>query len=177
MKINCIFAERLFSFKYDDLYNCVYERKLYEWQDFEYIYNKALENDIDVTLIDQFFDEIFFDREFFKNEIEKCVEQNTLFEVFKSLNNYSSRITSYEESKAKIYVQDQKRLSRLRLYSLRVNNTCFVITGGAIKFTLKMEDHPDTLEELNKLKIGRQFLIDIDFNEDDITDNLFESSL
>lgn len=177
MEISCIFAERLYAFKYDSLYKSIYDRKLDEWQDFEYIYIKAIENNIDITLIDQFFDEIFFDREFFKNEIEKCVQKNTLFEIFKSLKNYSAQIVSYEESKAKIYIENQNRLSRLRLYSLRVNNTCFVITGGAIKFSLRMEDHPDTLEELHKLKRGREFLIDNDFNEDDIIDNLFESGL
>lgn len=177
MELSCIFAEKLYSFKYDTFYKSVYEKKLYEWQDFDHIYEKAIENDIDITLIDKFFDEIFYDREFFKNEIERCIENDSLFDIFKSLNNYSTQIISYEQSKAKIYIKNHKRLSRLRLYSLRVNNKCFVITGGAIKFTQRMEDHPDTLEELNKLKNGREYLIDNKFNEDDIIDNLFESSL
>lgn len=177
MKISLIFAEKLYSFKYDSRHKSEYEKKLDEWQDFDYIYNKAIENDIDITLIDGFFNEIFFDREFFRNEINRCGEQNTFFEIFKSLNNFTTQINSYEESKAKIYINTQKRLSKLRLYSLRVSNTCFVITGGAIKFTQKMEDHPDTFEELVKLKKGRQFLIDNDFNENDIIENLFESGL
>lgn len=177
MKISCIFAERLYSFIYDSLYESEYEKKLYEWQDFDYIYDKAFENNVDITLIDQFFNEIFFDREFFINEINRCASQNSLFEIFKSLKNYTSQIISYEESKGKIYIKEKNRLSRLRLYSLRVNNTCFLVTGGAIKFSLKMEDHLDTLEELEKLKKGRQFLIDSDFNEDDIIDNLFESGI
>lgn len=174
MEISCIFAEKLYSFKYDNYYNSVYERKLDEWQDFEYIYSKAYENNIDEKLIDQFFNEIFFDREFLKNKIDVCSNNNTLFDIFKNLNDYSTQIEPFEKSKAKIYIQYQKRLSRLRLYSLRVNNSCFVITGGAIKFSLRMEDHPDTLEELNRLKSCRQFLLDEDFNEDDIIENLFE---
>ena len=174
MEICTIFAERLYSFKYDAAFKSVYDRKLYDWQDFDHIYEKALENDIDILLIDQFFDEIFYDREFFRQEIERCTNENTLFDIFKSLENYSSKIVCFEQSKAKVIIE-KKRLSKLRLYSLRVNNTCFIITGGAIKFSRRMEDHPDTLHELNRLSTCRQFLIDEDFDEHNIIDNLFES--
>lgn len=175
MTVSCIFAERLYSFKYDLHAVCVYHQKLWDWQDFEHIYEKAIENGIDITNIDQFFNEIFFDREYFRKQIEFHANSNELFLLFKSLKNFSSTIESFEQSKAKVFVLPHKRLSRLRLYSLRVNNTCFVITGGAIKFTNEMKDHPDTLAELDALKNGRRFLIDSDFGEDDIIDNLFES--
>jgi hypothetical protein len=36
----------------------------------------------------------------------------------------------------------------------------FLITGGAIKMTQKMQEHPDTTNELKKLKKVRDFLIE-----------------
>lgn len=175
MKICPIFAERLYSFKYDILHKTEYHKKLHDWQDFDHIYHKAVENDIDILLIDDFFDEIFYDREFFRNKIEKCAKENVLFDIFKCLDDYSKEIISLEPSKAKIYINEKKRLSRLRLYSLRVNNSRFIITGGAIKFTQRMEHHEDTLEELKRLNECREFLINEEFDDDNIMDNLFES--
>lgn len=177
MEICTIFDEKLFSFKYDNFFKSEYDKKLHDWQDFDHIYIKAIENDIDISLIDQFFDEIFYDREFFRKEIEQNVISNSLFDIFKCLDDYSRNIISLEPSKAKIYIQKEKRLSRLRFYSLRVNNEKFIITGGAIKFTLRMEDHPDTLLELNRLQNCRKFLIESskDFDDNNILDNIFES--
>jgi len=177
MEICPIFAERLFAFKYDNIFKSIYDRKLHDWQDFDHIFEKALENDIDVSLIDKFFDEIFYDREFFRSEIERCANENVLFDIFKCLDNYSKNIINLEPAKAKIYIRKENRLSRLRLYSLRVNNSKFIITGGAIKFTLKMEHHKDTKAELEKLNVCRKFLIDSEseFNDNNIIDNFFES--
>jgi len=179
MDIKRIFADKFFySFKYDESFSSIYDRKLYEWADFEFIFQKAVENNIDLLNVDQFFDEIFFDREYLKKEIERCAETNELYTIFKSLNDYSSKIVAYEESKAKFHTMrtGKRRLSRLRLYSLRANNHCFIVTGGAIKFSNRMEDHPDTLKELELLRNGRQYLIDNEFLDDDIDDKLFESN-
>lgn len=177
MEISVIFAESLYSFKYDNFYESEYEKKLFHWQDFEHIYNKGIENNIAVSQIDQFFDEIFFDREYLIKKIKNCVDDKTLYDIFKPLKNYSSNIIKFEESKGKIFVDYKKRLSRLRLYSLRIDNSCFIITGGVIKFTLKMKDHQDTVDELERIELCRSYLLDNEFTEDDIIDNLYESGL
>jgi hypothetical protein len=173
MEIKPIFAEKLLSFKYDNLFEHEYDKKLDQWQDFNFIYEKAAENSIDISLIDRFFDEIFYDREYFKNQINNCVADETLFDIFKNLHAKSIKIECFEASKAKMYIYEKRRLSKLRLYALRVNNSCFVITGGAIKFTQKMQDHPDTQFELDRIVGCRKFLIDNEFTEESIIDGYF----
>ncbi|GEM66257.1 hypothetical protein SF1_42390 [Sphingobacterium faecium NBRC 15299] len=172
MEIKPIFAESLYSFKYDNSFDHEYSKKMDNWEDFEHIYEKASENDIDESLIDQFFDEIFFDREYINNVIEECSITNKLFEVFTCLHNNTIKIKELEESKARFHIEKRKKLSQLRLYALRVSNQKFIITGGAIKFTQKMQDHPDTLFELSRIENCRNHLIANDFNEEDLADNI-----
>ncbi|MEJ5053428.1 hypothetical protein [Sphingobacterium sp. MYb382] len=176
MEIITIFAERLLSFKYDANFGSEYSKKLSEWENQEFLFTKALENNIGIDCIDQFFYEVFYDRECLMNLIKDCCSRDSLYDVFQNLHLNSHQIQRYEESKMKFRVKEHKhRLSRLRLYALRVNNSCFLITGGAIKFTQEMQSHPDTLLELEKLKNGRLFLMKNDFNEEDIVENLYES--
>ena len=62
----------------------------------------------------------------------------------------------------------------LRLYAIRVDKDTFVITGGTIKLTHKMEGRHHTIKELLKLDISWNYLksqgvFDLDsFNELDI---------
>ncbi|MDM1456751.1 MULTISPECIES: hypothetical protein [Myroides] len=174
MDIRCIFAERLFAIVKNNKKD-IYTQKLDDWQDFEHIYTKAKENSIEEKDIDQFFNEIFSDRESFRQIIKCGCESNTLYEIFESLQNYKQRITRFEESKMKVFIKSENRLSKLRLYALRIKNSSFIITGGAIKFTLRMEKHKDTTEELIVLDQCRDFLISKQFLEEDIIDNYLES--
>lgn len=50
--------------------------------------------------------------------------------------------------------------SWLRLYALKVEPQIYIITGGAIKLTYKMEDRQHTLKELERLEVVRNFLIE-----------------
>ena len=59
--------------------------------------------------------------------------------------------------------------SWLRLYAIKLSQGVYVITGGAIKLTLKMEERSHTKEELVKLEKVRRFLL----NEDIINDDSF----
>ena len=65
----------------------------------------------------------------------------------------------------------------LRIYAIRIESNYYVVTGGAIKQSQKMQDHVHTGEELKKLELGRNFLIEkgvfdadslIDFVEFDV---------
>jgi hypothetical protein len=47
----------------------------------------------------------------------------------------------------------------LRIYAIKIESNCFLITGGAIKLTHTMQEHPDTLLELKKLNKVKNFLI------------------
>ena len=46
----------------------------------------------------------------------------------------------------------------LRIYAIRLNDGKYIITGGAIKLTEKMQDRPHTAFELKKIEIVRDFL-------------------
>lgn len=65
--------------------------------------------------------------------------------------------------------------NRLRFYAIKLDANCFVITGGAIKMSQKMQDHPDTNNELIKLKKARAYLnINGVFDEDSFYELLIE---
>lgn len=51
------------------------------------------------------------------------------------------------------------RKSWLRIYAIRIAKNIYIISGGAIKLTQKM-NNDDLRLELNKLEITKQFLID-----------------
>ena len=60
------------------------------------------------------------------------------------------------KSKAKPPAKHYKRM--IRMYALRVSPNTYIITGGAIKLTELMQDHPDTQKELEKLEQVKSFL-------------------
>ncbi len=57
----------------------------------------------------------------------------------------------------KAYKAYGPRRSWLRIYALRIDTT-YIITGGAIKLTGKMEDRPHTQRQLDNLRNVAQHL-------------------
>lgn len=68
------------------------------------------------------------------------------------------RLAVLQKSKAKI--RTQGRSSWLRLYAIRVAPNLFVITGGAIKLTHRMEEREHTRVQLEKLEKVKRYLAD-----------------
>ena len=52
-----------------------------------------------------------------------------------------------------------RHVSWLRIYAIKLEPGCYIITGGAIKLTHKMGDREHTLNELSKMEQVRNFLI------------------
>ena len=46
----------------------------------------------------------------------------------------------------------------LRLYAVRIDQNVFTITGGAIKMSQAMQDHPNTAQALRDLDVTRRYL-------------------
>src|SRR5690606_9644981 len=91
----------------------------------------------------------------------------SLEERFRPLDNLQSSFINLNKSKC--YGFDTP--SWLRLYGLRVEKGVYVITGGAIKLTHKMEERTHTSEELIKLEKGRNFLLEENvFDSDGLVD-------
>ncbi len=49
--------------------------------------------------------------------------------------------------------------SWLRIYALKVGESTYIITGGAIKLTATMQEREQTLEELKKMELVRNYLL------------------
>lgn len=93
--------------------------------------------------------------------------QNTLQNMFMPLSN-QMRLAVLQKSKAKIRARG--RSGWLRLYAIRVAPNLFVITGGAIKLTHRMEEREHTRLELEKLEKVKSYLA----NEGLFDENDFE---
>lgn len=50
--------------------------------------------------------------------------------------------------------------SWLRIYAIKLEPGCYIITGGAIKLTRTMQEREHTLAELNKMESVRRFLVE-----------------
>ena len=48
----------------------------------------------------------------------------------------------------------------MRLFAIKIDNNCFVITGGAIKFHHLNKDRPHTQKEMQKINRCRDYLKD-----------------
>jgi len=70
---------------------------------------------------------------------------------FAPLNNF--------QYKFRILAEQKGRENYLRVYALKIDDNCFVITCGAIKFTHLMEDRIHTREELIKNTQCRDYLL------------------
>lgn len=187
--IETIIENSLYSIKYDDSEQDEFEndkskqnefsRCFKNWTDTEYLevffnankqdlqkafykfisIEKAIEQTIDEALT---FEEKLIDIA----KKEKTNDSKTLQNLFKPLNKKDELrypIPALQQSKAYGSVYS----SWLRIYAIRIDPNVFIITGGAIKLTDKMDERPHTQNELTKLNKVRQFLIDEEIIDND----------
>ena len=170
MKLCTIFADHLWSVKYDDGNKDVLNELFDKWEDVEYLYDFFINHmdlvnnspwkdcsvdELVVLARDESFE--FYDRfcEIFDNN-EKNFDDEF---VFLSQNAYEWPL---EKCKSYGYVHNWSvRLHRnalLRLYAIRVDNNQYVITGGGIKLVKEMHEMPELVQELDKLDKVRRWL-------------------
>ena len=82
-----------------------------------------------------------------------------LDELFRPLEpgRMAEMILSREKAKGK---RVSGHASWLRIYAIKLENGIYLVTGGAIKLTPKMQDREHTLKELSKMEMVRKHLID-----------------
>jgi hypothetical protein len=168
MKIIDTFVPGLTAFKFvskDEL-----ERNLELWTDTKYLYEFFEKNRENLTYFN-----VSSAKEAVEislNEVERIKDKlieliinpnKKLDEIFNNLND-----NEYRE----VELSKQKSKQRwLRLYAIKIESNHYVITGGAIKLTHKMEENDITIEELKKLENCRNYLLEegvydlITFNE------------
>jgi hypothetical protein len=157
MKIVRIFADQLFAFRYDNETDNELRRLLTLWNDTAHLYQFVMQHKADApqnvsipTLINQLIDNA--------NNIDDTLNKistdpnRSLEEFFKPLDNQEYHIVELSKQKG--------RKNYLRLYAIRVDTNCFVITGGAIKFHHLNKDRPHTQKEMEKIDRCRNFLKD-----------------
>lgn len=172
MKIVRTFITGLYSFKYKGQELNELERLFDDWSDYEFL--------------EDFFENYNNDLAYFELTVETAVEETineanfldkllldiseskfrTLDAIFKPLNDLEF---------GEVILSKQKAKRRwLRLYAVKIEPNYYVITGGSIKLTHKMQEREHTQNELYKLEKCRQYLqsegiFDLDsFNELDI---------
>ena len=84
-------------------------------------------------------------------------EFGRLQHLFKPLNNHETNIVELQLSKGSA-ASSRRRTTRLRIYAVRIGENTYVVTGGAIKLTNRMEERDHTYKELTKLKRVRDWL-------------------
>jgi hypothetical protein len=168
MKIITTFVKGLYAFKFDNKLDEL-ERLLDDWNNFEYLESFFEQNESDLSYfgidIDTAIAETINEANKLETLLLKLSSNNSiaLDYIFRPLDNLEFREISLSKQKA------SRRW--LRLYAIKIESNHYVITGGAIKLTHKMQEREHTQNELNKLEKCRSYLqsqdvFDIDsFNE------------
>lgn len=89
-----------------------------------------------------------------------------LDELFRPLENFRTHDVLLGKEKAK-FKRNNTYTSWLRIYAIKLTTGVYIITGGAIKLTLKMDEREHTREELRKLEFVRSFLLNENIIDDD----------
>jgi hypothetical protein len=158
MKIVSIIESKLYSIQNSDSSENELRRLLNCWMDIEYLDAFLKKNVIDLprgiskeNLIMKLVSNSFEIQEMI-NRIEND-ENFRWFDFFKPLQN--------SETGNVILSKQKGRQSYLRLYAVKIEVDCFIITGGAIKFHHLNKDREHTYQEMLKLNRCRDFLKDI----------------
>ena len=159
MKIACIFENQLYSFHYNEYDENEYDRNLNQWNNTEFLYQFAKENSIEDIIA--FVDEISDNLEELEDLINEIAESSVQFQRLFIPLKYSETNKTISLRKGKI------NHNRLRLYAIKLIDELFIITGGAIKMSQRMLDHPGTAKEHSKLSAARQYLEINDIHNED----------
>lgn len=155
MEIVRIFEDQLFAFRYENEADNELRRLLNQWNDTFHLYQFLTQNAGDIpkgTLIPLLINQIIANA----NDIDDALNDislnqlRNLDEFFKPLHNQEYRILELAKQKG--------RKNYLRLYAIRIDTNCFVITGGAIKFHHLNKDRQHTQKEMEKLDKCRNYL-------------------
>lgn len=150
------YREQLFSVVYPNKKgnygSSEYEKLLDLWTNVEYLRHYAKTNN--VKHINDFVRKRLRDAEKIEDFIDDILESGEpLDRYFHQLNNNETGVKVLSLRKGKTSKKDG-----LRLYAIKIDTNCFLITGGAIKMSLKNNDHPGTREEMKKIENVKSYL-------------------
>jgi hypothetical protein len=171
MKIVPIFPKdnpAILAVRYDNERLDEWSRLFDLWSDVEYLEYFFEENKADLCggyfgcpTVDEAVNRILDDAWMLEERLLRLADDgrldpyNTLQTIFSPLNN-EIRLAELQKSKARIY--PFRKSSWLRLYAIRIAPNLYVVTGGAIKLTHRMEEREHTRNELVKLEKVKVYL-------------------
>lgn len=160
IEIVSIFTDRLTSFSYDTGHPDEFSRLFSQWQDPQYLYQFFTEHIEDLqggffgsiswqTAIKQTRDEARRLEQKLQHLSGGTPDLDSIFEPLKL-----EEPVELTRSKAK----GDKPKSWLRIYAIKLQANVYVVTGGAIKLTRRMQDKEHTRLELRKFEQCKAFL-------------------
>ena len=160
MKLVSIFDDQLYAVHYDDEEDNEWDRLIELWGDVEYLRGFAKGNQIKNI------------QEFVYKITEQADSLDDLLHELESdglnLDNYFRPLDDNELNEVLLSKRKGKwEKSILRIYAIKIDINCYVVTGGALKMSLKMKDHQDTAKELPKLEKVRNHLMKHDIIDKD----------
>jgi len=155
----------LWAVRYDGANDNALQQLFSQWNDPEWLVNFFSENMSDlesyfkITDINQAIFDTIDDSMRMQCLILDISPDADLDSIFRPLSN--SRTSEMLLGKEKARIKERpNHASWLRIYAIKLEPGCYIITGGAIKLTRTMQERAHTLEELNKMELVRNFLIE-----------------
>ena len=119
-----------------------------------------------ITDVNQAIEDTIEDSDRLQGIIMDISPDANLDEIFHPLENLRTADILLGKEKARLK-RMERHSSWLRIYAIKLSEGVYVITGGAIKLTLKMEEREHTRLELMKMEKVRSFLLKENIIDDD----------
>jgi hypothetical protein len=166
-----LYAIRFPNYEYNEL-----DRNFDLWNDQEYIRNFFKDRFGDLKSYNRFHDTNYSVDEAVKKTIRDAQKlEERLFDIaeagnedellqflFRPLNDMETDLYPMQKSKGRLKYQ-----SWLRIYAVRIDRDLFVLTGGAIKLTHKMQERENTKTEIDKIERVVNYLRSVNLINDD----------
>lgn len=134
-----------------------------QWNDANYLF-KFFRDNIDdlksyfkIERVSQAIQDTFEDSDALEELILTFPYTEELDTLFKPLDVTDTKSMELTRQKARNW-ERERHDSWLRIYAIRLEPNVYVVTGGAIKLTIAMQDKEHTMIELNKLNKCKEFL-------------------
>ena len=157
--------DTLWAVRFEGMADNALQTLFEQWSDPEWLVDFFLANMADlesyfkITDINQAIYDTIDDNQRIQCLILDISPEADLDKIFRPLEN--SRTSEMLLGREKARIKERPRhVSWLRIYAIKLEPGCYIITGGAIKLTHTMGEREHTLAELAKMEQVRNYLID-----------------
>ncbi len=155
---------KLWAVRYEYETDNVLQRLFSQWSNPEWLMNFFCDNMSDLEACFKITDvnQAIYDTIDDSNELQCLIldlsPDSNLDKLFRPLENSRTHEMLLGREKARL-ARNRNHASWLRLYAIKLEPGCYIITGGAIKLTRTMQEREHTLRELNNMERVRNLLL------------------